>query len=199
MLHEAIYPLKNLQEFFGLIFLYLESDDDLKFVSNSFNDCFDTNYNDGDIELLLIKYLRLLKLNETGLQEIFNKLKNKVNNKKQLIMPPVNRCLECKLLLSISSEKNEITAYCFDKPKIMLQMNKRCHRCSIEYSFRNYTKFNSSFEYLYSSKISSDFLATSRETCFEIKLLKYFDEQIILQFVLGYFILKTIESRLGSF
>ena len=58
-------------------------------------------------------------------------------------------------------------------------MNKRCHRCSIEYSFRNYTKCNSSFEYLYSSKITSDYLATSRETCFEIKLLKYFDEQII--------------------
>ena len=56
---------------------------------------------------------------------------------------------------------------------------KRCDLCDINYSFRNYTKCKSGESFLYPPNIKLSFLATSNETCFELKLLRYFDEQII--------------------
>lgn len=56
---------------------------------------------------------------------------------------------------------------------------KKCVQCNIDYSFRNYTRCSTSQSFLYPASIKLTFLATSLETCFEIKLLKYFNEQII--------------------
>ena len=178
-LKDAIYPLDNLQQFFSLFYLIQESDDDHCFISESFNDIFGTNYSADSISLFLAKFLNLFRMDKAGLVQLFASLKKKASNKKEYLLPPVNKCIDCHFILQSSNISKKIVAYCFDSPKILFFKVKRCERCDIDYSFRNYKRCSNSETFLYPEFVPLTFLATSQDTCFEIKLLRYLDEQII--------------------
>jgi hypothetical protein len=178
LLKDALYPLQNLHQFYSFIFLIQNSDEDLNYVSESFNSIYGTQYNVDSISILKSKFLHLFSFDHSDLNALFSNLSLKALNKKQYLLPPISQCISCKFFLEFSST-HKIIAYCFDSPKIMYFQVKRCARCNIDFSFRNYTYCSSSQSYLYPSSIKISHIATSKETCFEIKLLKYFNEQII--------------------
>ncbi|RNA01588.1 hypothetical protein BpHYR1_028691 [Brachionus plicatilis] len=101
------------------------------------------------------------------------------NLKKSYLMPPVDSCINCKSVLDVNKTSNKIVSFCFDCPKIMYAKFGKCEKCDIEYSFRNYKLCSKNETFLYPAHIPLIFLATSQETCFEIKLLRFFDEQIL--------------------
>ncbi len=178
-LNQNIYPLDNLQQFFSLFYLIQEAEGDFSFVSQCFNEMYDTSYDAVAINLLISKFLHLFRLEKTGLDDLFGKLKLMVTKKKQYLKAPIDKCIFCHLILISKPSLHKITAYCFDMPKEMFYKDQWCQRCDINFNFRNYTKCNSGESFLYPSDFGLSFLATSRETCFELKLLRYFDEQII--------------------
>lgn len=173
---QTIYPFTSLKEFFTFFYLVSESEDDLEFVVDSFNQI--SNLNINDVHLLLDKFQRLFDLKESSFSSYFLSLKSVVSKKMKILLPPVNKCLQCGKNLEISSNSNEITAFCFDSVRIMKQKSKYCSLCVIDYSFRNYTIGKTAASYLYPQEVLLSFLATSKSTCFEIKLLQYFDEQV---------------------
>lgn len=82
LLKDAIYPLKSLKEFYSLIFLIHNSDNDNDLVSESFNELFDTNFNAESIRLLHSKFIYLFSNDHCDLGTLFSKLTLKAGNKK---------------------------------------------------------------------------------------------------------------------
>jgi hypothetical protein len=157
---QKIYPFTSLKEFFTFFYLFSESEDDLEFVVDSFNQI--SNLNINDVHLLLDKFQRLFDLKESSFSSYFLSLKSVVSKKMKILLPPVNKCLQCGKNLEISSNSNEITAFCFDSIKIMKQKSKYCSLCVIDYSFRNYTIGKTAASYLYPQEVLLSFLATSK-------------------------------------
>ena len=173
-----IYPFENLQQFYGMFYLIQQAEGDYDFVCDSFDEIFGIKYDVISIKNIVSKFLRLFHVDHNGLFELFKKLKKKSFSRKQYILPPVNQCIHCNFLLETFSSSQKIMAYCLDEPKLMYYKTRYCSRCKIEYTFRNYKRSNDEY-FIYPRSISLKFLATSLETCFEIKLLKYLDEQIV--------------------
>ncbi|CAF1001166.1 unnamed protein product [Brachionus calyciflorus] len=179
LLKDAFYPLVNLKQFVSLFFLVQQSNDDYDFVCESFNELFNTNYDYDSISLLVSKFITLFGFNKTELIDFFSCLEKMLMKKKKYLMPPVNKCFDCENSLDTQKKACKIVAYCLDSPKILYFKTKTCKRCEIEYSFRHYKRCISNETFLYQPSEISSFLATSQETCFEMKLLRYLDEQII--------------------
>ena len=178
-LKATLYPLVSLKQLYCLMFLVQESDGDHRFVSSNFNDLFGTNYDVDSIKVLLAKFTTLFGTDDAGLSDLFSTLKLKAKLKRQFIVAPVSRCLKCNFILETSRHSHKLIAYNFDSPKEMWYQVKQCMHCEISYSFRNYTHNKSDQSFLYPLNLALTHLATSSETCFEIKLLRYFHEQIV--------------------
>ena len=178
-LKDVLHPLTNLKQFYGFFFLVQESDGDHHFVSESLNEIFDTNFGCDTIGLLLAKFSSLFGMDGCSLEKLFASLKLKAKQKKRFLLPPVLKCLKCNFLLENSRQSHNIIAYNLNSPEEMCYMKKLCKPCNISYSFRNYTRNESDESFLYPHNLALTHLATSNETCFELKLLHYFHEQII--------------------
>jgi len=183
-----IYPFENLQQFYGMFYLIQQAEGDYDFVCDSFDEIFGIKYDVISIKNIASKFLRLFHVDHNGLFELFKKLKKKSFSRKQYILPPVNQCIHCNFLLETFSSSQKIMAYCLDEPKLLyynycivkqdIVLVVEYTFRKIEYTFRNYKRSNDEY-FIYPRSISLKFLATSLETCFEIKLLKYLDEQIV--------------------
>jgi hypothetical protein len=73
--------------------------------------------------------------------------------------------------------KKTVTFYSFDGPENRDYSSKKCKYCPNIYFFSNYTQNNDYF--LYDPSVDNNFIRTSIRTCFDLKLVKYFDEQIV--------------------
>jgi hypothetical protein len=77
-----------------------------------------------------------------------------------------------------SNDSNKtITCYSFEGPENREYSSKKCKYCPNIYFFSNYTQNND--YYLYDPSVETKYIRTSLRTCFDLKLVKYFDEQIV--------------------
>lgn len=172
-LKDILYPLVNLKQFYGLFFLVHQ------FVSESFNEIFNTNFSSDSIVVLLAKFSQLFDMDARSLKDLFFTLKLKAKRKTRNLLPPVNRCIKCNFILQNPSQSRRIIAYNFNSPSEMMSQLMLCANCDITYSFSNYTLNKSHESFIYPHYINLTHLAISCDTCFELKLLHYFHEQII--------------------
>ena len=119
LLKDAIYPLKNLTQFYSLMYLIHHTDNDSDYVSTSFNDIFNTNYNADTVNLLHSKFLNLFSQDEQDHLSLFSNLSFRVKNRKTFLLPPINKCLFCNFILESTNVSHKITAFCLDSPKLI--------------------------------------------------------------------------------
>jgi hypothetical protein len=175
-----IYPLKNINQTFAFMQLYLESleDNDQDFMCMTFNEIFKTSFTIKTIALIIDKFSNMLKNELCDLKSVYDKINGKLVYKPKLIKPPTNKCFYCSSILLQSHVKNGF-AYYFDKPKKIRFQILKCYDCKIEYHQDTYIKVINQEKYLYSSNYNVEYVTTSSQTCFHIPLLKYLDECII--------------------
>ncbi len=178
-LKDVLLPLENLQQFYSLYYLVQVADGEHSFISDGLNEIFKTEYTATSIRVLLAKFSNLFGMETVSLNSLFTSLKQIASKKKQYILPPITCCLFCSFILVPHNSTQKITSYCFDSPKLLWYQDKWCKHCDINFSFRNYSNLKTNETFLYPPDIKLSFFASSSETCFDLKLLHYFDEQII--------------------
>jgi hypothetical protein len=85
-MNSVLIPLTTIQQAFSLIFLKLSTSDS-KFVCETFNEIFLTNYNENILNLTVDKYLRFFKLNINESKKLLASLQAKVKSKSKLLSP----------------------------------------------------------------------------------------------------------------
>ena len=178
-LKDVLHPFENLKQFYSFYYLVQESDGDNAFVSDGFNEIFKTNFTSLSIGVILAKFSQFFEMETDCLPSLFRSLNQLAHSKKKYIMPPVSCCIFCSFILVPTNSPHKITSYCFDSLKLMWYQETWCKHCNINFSFRNYTYLKTNDSFLYPPGVKMSYLATSSETCFELKLLRYFDAQII--------------------
>lgn len=136
-----VYPLKDIQQAFALMFLKI-SINDSKFECEAFNDIFATEFDQQMLNIAATKYLGLSQIKLTESKKLLNKLQEKIKIKAKVLEPPVNNCPICVFSSLETKEYKNIVCYSFDGPETREYSIQRCNSCTRSFSFCGYKNEN---------------------------------------------------------
>lgn len=168
-------PLRNFGEAFSLMYLVLEIKDKNRFenITKSFNKLFDSNLSIENVKCCIQKFKHnSLNFDADNFSETYNKLKIIKEDMKEIVRPPISKCLNCDNTLSKTGSSDIIT---FTLQKIVINEveNFQCYKCLNSYSADFYTQNDT--KYLYPSNVETSIVQTSSQTAFDTFLLNTFD------------------------
>ncbi|RMZ94750.1 hypothetical protein BpHYR1_024155, partial [Brachionus plicatilis] len=134
-----IFPLKNNEEVFSLIFLCLKLDLDYEkeTLTEDFNAEFDHNLQPENVTPILLKLCYYNELNFGNILMKFRQLTCRLKSRQKYVCPPVKKCLKCQNSLSSKEVKNAIT-YTTKVSEVMKFIKTQCSDCCIIYENDRY-------------------------------------------------------------
>ena len=172
LLSEYLKPLKTFDEVFVLLYLSLEMkcEFEMNNIAKIFNYVFESNT---DVNVLRLTCLKFNSM--TQIIKKVNDIKSMLSSFNKIVPLPVTNCLVCQTKLNISIG-NCIITYCYDGCNRKEFLEGQCKFCNINYETDCYTI--KSKKYLYKD-VNCQYVRTSSQTSFEVKLLKWFDINIV--------------------
>jgi hypothetical protein len=173
MMKEYISPINTIQEAIFIICLKLCFDQEISIIKNFTNLTFGSVYNDEMIKCALSKYLFLMNDFAAKIEKAKLFVKSLVKN-----VDTVSHCIRCSNVVSFKDKKT-IPTYSYDGVTSINYAIRSCLPCSIDYFTDYYLIKNNKYFYCYKINNDLQYLLTSKETSFEIKLLKWYDINLV--------------------
>jgi hypothetical protein len=172
---QFLLPFENFNEFIVFFYLYFEYNNE-NMVKKFFGDIFKKTIN---VKLIADKFFSIFKLssNEKNntIPSTLNQLKF-IIRKEKINFPPITKCIVCSKFL-IFHKSNSKHLFALNGCKIQDFVSHICNLCNIIYNVSTFKK--NGILYSYNSEIPIQFHETSKETVFDVDLLKNFDSHIV--------------------
>jgi len=161
---EFIWPFKNLEEVFSLLYISSKCDPNLeiKFIADTFNFLFETRFSDCDIENSLNK---LTAFNHKTFTNKVNVIDEKLINKPCFCGSIYNNCKFCQNKLQVK-KGTPCVLFGLHDMKYGISLIKQCETCKTKFLIDKYEKDNT----MYSDRMTK-YICTSSESIFEVTVL----------------------------
>ena len=160
---DYIWPLKNLEQVFSLIYISSKCDPsiEIRLIGQTFNTLFESSLSDCDIENLLNK---LTNFNHESFMNKINIIDEKLKNKSTYCGSTYKHCKFCQGTLKIK-KGTECVIFCCNDMQLGISLIKTCEICNIKYFIDKY-EMNGT---LFSDRMAK-LITTSSESVFEVYL-----------------------------
>jgi hypothetical protein len=168
-----VSPINSIEEAIFILSLKLCFSTDTEIIKDLNFSAFGILYNCETINGAISKYLFFMK-----------DLKLKISTAKQLIensiktVKDISECVRCSKSMEIIDKKSIVT-YSYEEVSTKNFVFRECKQCSILYSPDYYKRKNEKLFYSHKINNNLDYFFTSKDTAFAIKLLKWYDFNLV--------------------
>ena len=168
-----VSPINSIEEAIFILSLKLCFDTDTEIIKNLNFSTFGILYNCETINGAISKYLFFMK----DLKSKFSTAKKLIENTIKTVND-ISECVRCSKSMEIIDKKCIVT-YSYEGVSSNNFVFRECKQCSILYSPDFYKRKNEKLFYSHKINNNLDYLFTSKDTVFAIKLLKWYDFNLV--------------------